>query len=803
MSDPASRVEPVRRRTRRVAQAVLVVVVLGATVGILRIVVQSNMLLGQMTTDVSTAQGRATNLSNAQRESLQLLQKITALDRGGAGVEDIEVRRGLLGRQLGITREGFPADSPQHKELTEAQAGLAGFPWIELDDPDRAEVLRATAMALVSQIEIRIKGLWDEQEKYFYEATLQSLEAKTASERALVGLVSLVVVLGVCWVVLLKRRTRTDVARAYNALVGEMGVRRTAEDALRTSEQRFRSLVQRASDLTAVTGVDGTVSYLSPAAQEILGHSPAELFGRSLLEHVHIEDRERTAAMLVRLAGEPSGLETTELRVTTPDGRVRTLETLCRNLLDDPAVAGIVWNGRDITDRRALQDQLSHQAFHDALTGLPNRALYMRRLADALRLAEESGSTAAAVLIDLDGFKSVNDTLGHPAGDELLQRAAERLRGCILEGDTVARIGGDEFAIVIPGGTHVHAAAVSRRVITALRRPISAAGQEVRVGASIGVAELDGHQTADDLLSDADIAMYEAKRTGKGRFRLFEPEMRDRTQQRTRMEQQLSRAVALGQIEVHYQPIVNLHTRTVTSVEALARWRRTPTDLVEPSVFIPIAEEAGLIGEIGVCVLRQACETAHRWRQTLQGNEKLGIAVNVSGWQLLAADYSMQVADVLADTGLPPEALTLEITESMLLEDSDALAAELARLKALQVRLAMDDFGAGYSSLSSLLRFEVDTLKIDRMFLDFGIRSHGSLVRAVTELGHGLGLTVVAEGVETPEQLAVVQAARCDAVQGYLISTALPETDARLFLEWAATTDEIPRLLAAATVSSA
>jgi PAS domain-containing protein len=275
MTDPASRVQPVRRRRRSIAQAVLVVVVLSATVGILRIVVQSSILLGRMTTDVATAQGRATNLSNSQREALQLLQRITALERGGgAGVDDIDVRRRLLGRQLGITTEGFPADSPQRTELIEAQAGLAGFPWSELDDPDRAEVLRATAMALVSQVEIRIKGLWDEQEKYFYQATLQSLEAKNASERALIGLVSLVVVLGICWVVLLKRRTRSDLSHAYDALVGEMSERQLAEGALRISEVRFRSLVQRASDLTAVTDITGIVGYLSPAAEGILGVRP-------------------------------------------------------------------------------------------------------------------------------------------------------------------------------------------------------------------------------------------------------------------------------------------------------------------------------------------------------------------------------------------------------------------------------------------------------------------------------------------------------------------------------------------------
>jgi EAL domain-containing protein (putative c-di-GMP-specific phosphodiesterase class I) len=240
----------------------------------------------------------------------------------------------------------------------------------------------------------------------------------------------------------------------------------------------------------------------------------------------------------------------------------------------------------------------------------------------------------------------------------------------------------------------------------------------------------------------------------------------------------------------------------VTAVEALARWRRADGGIVQPSVFIPIAEQSGLIGELGAVVLRQACATVLRWRETVRGCARLTVTVNVSGWQLLTPDYSLQVADTLAETGLPPEALTLEITESMLLEDSESLAAELGRLKALNVRLAMDDFGAGYSSLSSLLRFKVDMLKIDRMFLDASVGTQGSLVRAVADLGRTLGLTVVAEGVETPEQLALVRAAHCDAVQGFLISTPLPEADAGIFLEWAATTDEISTLLAAANVTS-
>jgi diguanylate cyclase (GGDEF)-like protein len=647
---------PVRsgiRGWRRAANALLVVIVLAATAGILVVAVGNGALLGRMTTDVAIAQERATTLANSQRTALQLREAVTAIAPGGNTTE-IEVQSGLLSRQLDVARFRFDPGSPQAHELAELRTAVDGFPWPRLGE-NGAEVLKVSARALSAYVDVEVKTLYTEQESYFYQATVDSLRAKKESQYALAWLVLLVGLLACSWVVVFTRRTRTDLARA--------------------------------------------------------------------------------------------------------------------------------------------NEQLRHQASHDALTGLPNRTLAMERLTGAVARARQGGRSAATVLVDLDGFKAVNDSLGHPSVDELLVKVAERLRGCVREGNTVARLGGDEFAIVLPGETAATAVPVAGRVLAALRRPIAVSGQETRIGASVGVAELAGHDSAEELLADADIAMYEAKRAGKGRVVVFEQEMRDRALERSRLEQLLAGAVGRGQIEVHFQPIVDLASRRVVVMEALARWRISDAEVVEPAVFIPIAEESGLICEIGAEVLRQACWAVRDWRAQVPGATELGVAVNVSGWQLTATDYSMVVADMLAETGLPPDALTLEITESMLLEDSEALAAQLTRLRALRVRLAMDDFGAGYSSLSSLLRFPVDTLKIDRMFLDLGA---GSLVTAVAQLGRSLGLTVIAEGVETAEQLALVRAARCDAVQGFLVSRALPEADARLFLEWAATTDEIASLMSPA-----
>jgi diguanylate cyclase (GGDEF)-like protein len=650
-------VVPEGRLWHRITYVVLVVVIVGATAGVLGIVVRNSVQLGRMTEDVSVAQQRATNLHTLQICSLQLLRELSELEAGGS-TEAITVRRGLLRRMFAVMDGLFAADSPQGRELHESRDDLARFPWTRLDGATTERVAATeSAKTLVSRVQVRIKTMYDEQEKFFYAATLRSLETKRAGQDALAALVSLVIVMAAGWLVMLRRRTRSKLGRAYAALVTE------------------------------------------------------------------------------------------------------------------------------VSQRRTLQDRLTHQAYHDALTGLPNRALFVRRLADSIAGADGATGVPSAVLVDLDGFKNVNDTLGHAAGDELLRTVAERLSTCVREGDTVARLGGDEFAIVVVRGDQDEAAvAVTRRIIEAVRRPIGVAGQEVSINASVGIAALDDQAGADELLADADIAMYAAKNAGKGRYEVFRRDMRDRTRQRALLEQQLTRAVGAGEIEVFYQPIIDLATDQVTAVEALARWRHPEHGLIPPGVFIPVAEESGLIRELGRDVLRQACATVQRWRQSAPGCENLVGTVNVSVRQLQSGVFSAHLDEALRDSGLPPSALILEITESLALDESDIVTAELARIRGRGVRLAMDDFGAGYSSVASLLRLQVSMLKIDKAFLDLDNRSHGTLIRAVTELGHTLGLIVVAEGVETPEQLAHVRGASCDRVQGYLLSRPLPESEARAYL---------------------
>ncbi len=743
-----------------------VVVVLVATVGLIGLY---STLLHRMSAQVEQAQARSANLSNANREVLVLLQAVSRLDRD-TDPREIDVQRGLIARQIRVSIASFTPGDPQTTQLEAVRAELAAFPWDRLGDNRGRADLRREAVALVTRSEDRINGLRSEQEQQFYRVTSAALAANQRGQLASATLVTLVLGSGVAGIIAVLRRSRGDVARAYAAL--------------KASEGRFRSLVQRASDLTIVTDPQGVVTYVSPAVEALVGYHPQDLLGRPLLVHVEPEGRGDISAAITLLAQRPGLVRTIELPLHARDGRVRAVEAICQNLVDDPDVAGLVWNGRDVTERRTLEDELTRRAHHDPLTGLPNRVLLLRRLDEALTAAGAARAHVGVAMIDLDGFKNVNDTLGHPAGDELLRVAAQRLLGCIRTGDVAARLGGDEFAVLLDEPDRDHAAAIARRMVEVLREPFTVAGHQLTIGASIGVAHGAAVGSADDLMRDADIAMYVAKRTGKGRVEVFRPDMRARASHRTLLQQQLARAVERGEIDVAYQPVIDLGTGRLTVLEALARWRRDGQPPVPAEVFIALAEESGGINEIGLEVLRQACRAAQGWRH-LPGYDDLGIAVNVSVHQVLSGQLFDQVVTALDDSGLPPGLLTLEITESAALGDSERVAAEFAQLQALGVSLAVDDFGAGYSSLGLLMSLDVDALKIDRSLLDFDTTRQGSLVAAIAELGHTLGLRVVAEGVETAGHLRRARDACCDAVQGFHLSRPLePAAVAEFLTTW-------------------
>lgn len=459
------------------------------------------------------------------------------------------------------------------------------------------------------------------------------------------------------------------------------------------------------------------------------------------------------------------------------------LATLAALALGAVLVGVVVGNGRGV--RRALERELTHRDHHDALTGLPNRAQLRRRLADALA----GGARPTVALVDLHGFEGVNDTLGRAVGDELLRVVARRLAGCLRAADLAARSGDDEFAVVVGDVDADQARAVAGRIVDVLQEPVAVAGCRIAVGAGVGVAQGravdpshdDATAAADDLLRDAGIALSVAKRTGHGRVEVFTPAMGVATTHRTHLQQELAHAVERGEIEVVYQPVVDLAARRPLLLEALARWRPPGRPAVPADVFIGLAEESGLIDRIGRHVLRTAARAARDWRR-LPGQADVGVAVNVSVHQVVAGNLVELVVDALREAGLPPSGLALEITETAALGDAARVAPDIARLRTMGVRVAVDDFGAGYSSLGVLTSLDVSALKIDRSLLDFDTTRHGSLVMAIAELGHTLGLRVIAEGVETPGHLHRAREACCDAVQGFYLSRPLEAADVAEFL---------------------
>jgi diguanylate cyclase (GGDEF)-like protein len=444
----------------------------------------------------------------------------------------------------------------------------------------------------------------------------------------------------------------------------------------------------------------------------------------------------------------------------------------------DAALVAII----DITERKLAEARIAHMAHHDALTNLPNRVLFRERLTVALERGHRDKKSVAVLSLDLDRFKEVNDTLGHPIGDLLLKAVTERLRDCVREGDTIARLGGDEFVIVMDVIDHAAtvAAALAKRIQEAISTPFDLEGHHVNIGTTIGIAVAPSDGTdPDQLLKSTDLALYRAKSDGRGAYRFFEAEMDQRMQARRSLERDLRNAIGNGEFEVHYQPLVNLERDEICGFEALLRWTHPERGKVAPADFIPLAEETGLIVSIGDWVLRQACAEAASWPDDLK------IAVNLSPLQFKSRHLLQTVLTALASSGLSPKRLELEITESAMLQDEDAAFETLNRLHDLGVRIALDDFGTGYSSLSNLRKFSFDKIKIDRSFVsDLSVANVDALaiVRAVAQLGVTLGIATTAEGVETKEQRNSVQAEGCTEMQGYYISPAVPAREiAQLF----------------------
>jgi len=541
----------------------------------------------------------------------------------------------------------------------------------------------------------------------------------------------------------------------------------------RKGQDRLAAMVEHSSDVVLLVDAKGVMNYASPGLASTLGHRPSDWTGRSLVDLVASDDRDAAAAELRHAVALPQGeMVKFEASLVRVDGQRRRMEATIANLLGGDAVDGLVATFRDVTEQRNLERQLSHRAFHDELTGLANRALFLDRMDHALRVTRPEDDPVVVLFVDLDDFKSVNDALGHGVGDQMLRSIADRIRQVAGTGDTPARLGGDEFALLLEdrGGVD-RALDVAEGLLEALRQPVSLAGYDLAVLASVGVAVSTPGMTTAGLLRDADIAMYEAKRAGKSQIKIFDPAMRLTATRHLEFRSDLGSAIERDQLRLVFQPMVDLRSHRVIGAESLLRWEHPTRGPIAPSEFIPIAERAGLILPIGMWVIDESIKAAAQW----QGRGPQRVSVNVSAFQVRSPEFVEQVRHSLETHQLDPSLVVLEITETMLVAEIESAADNLAPLRELGVLIAIDDFGTGYCSLSYLQQFPVDIVKIDRQFID-ELDEHPrgmSLAKMILQLTAGLEVVSVAEGIERPAQLRALQELGCDIGQGYLLSAPL------------------------------
>jgi diguanylate cyclase (GGDEF)-like protein/PAS domain S-box-containing protein len=548
-------------------------------------------------------------------------------------------------------------------------------------------------------------------------------------------------------------------------------------------EARFRSVVQHSSDVISIVDSKGILQFVSPAATRVFRWDAERLVGRDITTIIHPDDVPSACAFLATVAERRGDASSFICRLLDGDGRWRHVETMCTSLLHDPTVNGLVLNTRDVSDRTRLEAELIKRAYQDPLTGLSNRVRFQALTLEALRRPQRRDAQVAVIFVDLDNFKNINDSLGHLYGDRLLVEFSSRLlnatRGC----DTVSRLGGDEFAVLLENMPREEdAIPVVERITGAMKKPFQLGGTEVVIGASIGIAYATEGVSAEELLRNADVAMYVAKRDGKGRYTIFQQEMQHAVRDYQELESDLRSAIEHNEFRLVFQPVVDLRTGRPVSAEALIRWDHPVRGRIFPQKFIGAAVESGLIVPIGRIVLQKACEQLARWRREHPHLSHLSLSVNVAGRQFQLDSFPAEVAAAIEEAGIPADRLILEITESEIMKETQATLTKLHAVKTQGVRIAIDDFGTGYSSLAYLQRFPVDILKIDKSFVDqVAFPGHGqSLARMIIALGDTLGMRTIAEGIQDAEQATALRGMRCELAQGYYFSAPV---DADQFLQ--------------------
>jgi len=573
------------------------------------------------------------------------------------------------------------------------------------------------------------------------------------------------------------------VSRAWAKAFAEVkAVTRRDRSTLRKLED-YRRIFRHAGDAALVLDPDGCVVLdANRRASEVYDVAPEALVGRpyASVSNGAIELRSRMESLVVDGAGQDF-----ELVHRRADGTPLHLH-VGLSVVQFRGRRAVLAIQRDFTERRGLEQQLRHQVFHDRLTGLANRALFTERVEHAFTRASRGGRAIVVLFMDLDDFKTVNDTLGHAAGDDLLIAVGRRISTPLRTIDTIARMGGDEFAILLEDTDHGdHCVSVACRILEELERPFEIEGREIFIGSSIGIATSEQADSVEDLIRNADLAMYAAKQGGKGAFAIFEPWLRDRLAERMDLESSLHGAVERDELEVHYQPIISLENGRITGFEALLRWDHPERGPIEPAVFIPVAEETGLILPLGEWVMKRACVQVAAWRAEFPQHGPLTVTVNLAPRQLVDPALPGAVRAALDASGLPPEALVLEATEDAVMQDLDAMHRVVNTLDDLGVLLSIDDFGTGFSSLAHLSRLPIDMLKIDRTFV-VGIGrgpSDGALAQTIIAIARTLGVETVAEGIRTYEQVATLRSLGCRIGQGFLFSQPLPADEVGHLLE--------------------